>query len=309
MVLGAESSASGGQEGVTALVANSSSHACMWSGDIPTQLLDSSGKELTTSWSSTGNGKAWLVPERVALDPWWPQPGEATFLVSWHTGDVGPGQCSGSAPQVGAVQLTAPGGGTVTGTLTSEVSMAPCNGVVQLGPVTQATTPTAYASPTAAAQAAAQEEFASTIATGGPPASFAVTNGTSAAYVGYDISGGGGGCAATTYVWQDSAGWHVLDTTCVQNGGFNPTIGASNYLFGTAAGCVNAYTAAGHGSLVVSCVTAPPTGSTSTYTVDLGPIYIAETDPTSQLPDGTIWWHLKATGWVTQDFLVESGQG
>jgi len=285
---------------MTILIADHSSTPCLLGGSLQAHLLDGSGNPLATSQSPAPAGQAWLVPERVGLDPWWPQPGEATVLITWHTGDVQPGQCSGPAPQVGEVSLSIPGGGTVIGTASGQ-AMAPCKGVIQLGAISQASAPRAFATPTEAAQEAAQEEFAATIASLGPPASYQVTSGTQADYVTYAV---GHGCAATTYLWQDAAGWHVLDTTCVQNTGYNPIVGVSNHIFGPGSGCANVRASPSHASSIVSCLTWSQTGSTTTYTVDEGPTYAAETDPSSGLSDGTLWWHLHGYGWLTQDFLV-----
>jgi len=312
VVLGAENSASGGQQGLTALLANHSATACMLTGSLQAELEDSSGNPLTTSLESTApTGSAWLVPDRVALDAWWPQPGEATVTISWHTGDVQPGQCSGAAPSVGEVSLSVPGGGSVVGLVGGSSAMAPCKGVIQLGAITQASSPQAFATPTAAAQTAAQEEFAATIAATGQPPSYTVNSGTAAADVTYGV---GHGCAASTYLWQDSAGWHVLDTVCVQNTGYNPSVGASNYIFGPGTGCANVYSSPGHSSSIVACLTfaqqSPTAGYSGDpqYVIDQGPTYTAETDTSSQQPAGTIWWHIKGQGWVTQDFLVSVPQ-
>jgi hypothetical protein len=302
VVLGAENSASGGQQGLTALLANHSGSACMLSGSLQPQLLDSSGSSLPTTLQSTPpTGSAWLVPDRVALDAWWPQPGEATVTISWHTGDIQPGQCSGAAPSAAQISLSVPGGGSVAGVVGTSLSVAPCKGEIELGAITQASAPQAFTTPTAGAQTAAQDEFAATIAVTGAPSSYTVTNGTQAADVTYGI---GHGCAAFTYLWQNSTGWHVLDTVCVQNVGYNPSMGASNYIFGPGSGCANAYSSPSHSSTVAACLTWSHSGSGTQYTIDQGPTYTAETDPTSHQPAGTIWWHLHGQGWVTQDFLV-----
>ena len=307
VVFGAASSAAGGEQGLTALIANDSSTSCRLSGTIGAQLLTSSGSELTTSWSSPAPpGSAWLVPYRVALDAWWPQSGEATLTISWHTGDVQPGQCSGPAPSVGEISLSIPGGGSVTGTLTSalaQLSMAPCKGMIQLGPVTQAGVPQAFSTPTAAAQLADQEEFA-----GQGPSSptYSVVTGSAAAVVSY----AGPDCGADTYVWQDGAGWHVLDTTCSQAPGYSPVGGTHDFVYGpTASGCASVHSSPNHSAIVTGCLPFSATAGAqfpdnTKYTVDQGPTYTAETDPTSQQPDGTIWWHLQNEGWLTQDYLV-----
>ncbi|MGD1054135.1 MAG: hypothetical protein ABR950_09975 [Candidatus Dormibacteria bacterium] len=304
VLFGAESSASGGEQGMTALLANDSGTACLLSGSLQAQLLTGSGGALSTTLQSPAPaGSAWLVPDRVALDAWWPQSGEATVTISWHTGDVQPGVCSGSAPSVGEVSLSIPGGGTVIGSLGDsliEMSVAPCDGVIQLGAIVAATTPEAFSSPTAGAQAAGQEEFAGQ---GPPNPSYQVTTGSQAAVVAY----GGPDCGASTYLWQDGAGWHVLDTTCSQAPGYSPGIGLTDWLYGPAgSGCAAVHASPGHASAVTACLTTSTTfGQGTHYTVDQGPAYAAETDPTSQLPEGTIWWHLQGQGWVTQDYLVE----
>ena len=140
MVVEAAASASGGQEGVIALIGNDGGTACDLSGTLQAQLLGSSGSALPTSQGATPAGQAWLVPDRVALDPGDPQPGEATVTVSWRTGDTAPGVCSGSAPTVGELSLTVPGGGSVTAPVdtypTLLQGMAPCDGDVQVGTIT-----------------------------------------------------------------------------------------------------------------------------------------------------------------------------
>ncbi len=313
VVFGAESSASGGEQGMTGLLANDSATACQLSGTLQAQLLSSSGGSLTTSLSGAEPaGNAWLVPDRVALDPWWPQSGEATVTITWHTGDVQPGVCSGSAPSVGEVSLSVPRGGSVTGAFDTlfEVSMAPCNGVVQLGAITQASAPQAFATPTAGAAVANQEEFAGDGS--GPAANpaFAADTGSQAAVVTYN----GPDCGAYTYLWKDGAGWHVLDTNCAQAPGYTPSIsqgGSYDFVFGpTSPGCASVHSSPSHASTVVGCL---PFGSTSAsgfgentpYTIDQGPTYTAETDPASGLPEGTIWWHIQGQGWLTQDYLVD----
>jgi hypothetical protein len=293
---------------MTALVANDSGTACRLSGSLQAQLLTSSGGSLPTSIPTTApTGGAWLVPDRVALDAVWPQGGEATVTISWHTGDVQPGVCSGLAPTVGELRLSVPGGGTVTGSLTGPltvVSMAPCKGVIQLGAITQATTPGSFTSPTAGAEQASQEDFAGVTSQGWPPATptYSVTLGVQAAVVAYD----GPDCGAFTYLWQDGAGWHVLTTTCAQASGYTPTVGEYDYVYGPAgSGCADVYSNPSHSSSVVACLASGVQfGQGPQFTVDQGPTYTAETDPTSQQPAGTLWWHLQGQGWVTEDYLV-----
>ena len=319
LALGGENSASGGQRGMTVLVANHSTRACQLSGSLQAQLLDSSGHSLTTSLESTPpTGSAWLVPDRVALDGWWPQPGEATLTIGWHTGDVQPGQCSGAAPSVGEVSLAVPGGGSVVGVVGSSATMAPCKGVIDLGAITQAAAPQAFSSVLDATFGAVAEETGLTVTeTCTPtPQQGCLTTSTgpilgstnTAAYQRFDDSGTGGGAVCFSYVYEDAAGWHPLDAACTQNTGYDPAVGASNYIFGPGSGCANVYASSSHSSSVSACLTWNLAGSGTQYTVDQGPTYTAETDATSGQPAGTIWWHLLGQGWVTQDFLVQAPQ-
>ena len=315
VVLGAESSASGGQQGLTALFANHSDTACKLSGALAAALLDTNGGSLTTSLQGTPpSGSAWLVPDRVALDAWWPQPGEATATISWHQGDVQPGQCSGAAPSVGEVSFTVPGGGTVTGVIAGSSSMAPCKGEIELGAITQA-------APTQTFQSVLDATFG-TIATDmgidvtescTPTAQQAcltsstgpvLGSGDTAGYQQFDYSGTGGGASCFSYVFEDSGVWHPLDVACVQNTGYNPSVGAANHVFGPGTGCAEVHSSPSHASGTAACLAWSSSGSGSEYTIDQGPTYTAETDPGSGQPAGTIWWHLQGQGWITQDYLV-----
>ena len=316
VALGAESSASGGQQGLTALFANHSYSACQLGGSLGAELLDTSGGALTTSLQGTPpSGSAWLVPYRVALDAWWPQPGEATVTISWHTGDVQPGQCSGAAPSVAEVSFSVPGGGTVTGVIAGSSSMAPCKGVVALGAITQATAPQSFQTVLGATFSAVGDENGLSVTESCTPTpqrgclttSTGPTLGSAntAGYQQFDLSGTGGGAVCFSYVYQDSAGWHPLDVACTQNVGYNPTVGAANYIFGPGSGCADVHSSPSHASSIAYCLPWSSSGSGSQYTIDEGPTYTAETDPGSGQPAGTIWWHLQGEGWITQDFLVE----
>jgi hypothetical protein len=313
--LGAENSASGGAQQLTVLLANHSGTACKLSGSLGAELLDSSGGALTTSLESAPpSGSAWLVPDRVALDAWWPQPGEATVTVNWHTGDVQPGQCSGAAPSVGEVSISVPGGGTVIGVVPAASSMAPCKGVIELGAIIQAAAPQAFQTVLGATFSAVGDEHGLDVTESCTPTptqeclttSTGPTMGSAntAAYQQFDLSGTGGGAVCYSYVYEDSAGWHPLDVACAQNTGYNPIVGVANYVFGPGSGCADVYSSASHASGTAACLPWSASGSGSQYTVDQGPTYTAETDPTSGQPASTIWWHLQGQGWITQDFLV-----
>jgi len=312
LVVGAGSSASGGQEGVVALIGDHSSTACQLNGAVQLQLLASGGSALTTSQGSTPTGQAWLVPDRVALDPWEPQPGEATVLISWHTGDTAPGVCSGDAPAVDEVNLTVPGGGSVTApvdpTPLLAQGMAPCQGVVEVGAITQVSSIQSYASLSLAADAEVESSTQVTISPGGctptPEQSCLTrvgsTTGTNAGYGQYDQGFTGGGAVCFAYAYQDPAGWHPLAVTCTQDTA--PSSGGMVVITVPGGGCASVHSAPGHASSVVSC---DNPSSQSPYTISGAPTYVAETDPTSHLPMGTLWWHIPSlNGWVAQDWVA-----
>jgi hypothetical protein len=248
----------------------------------------------------------------VALDPWEPQPGEATVLISWHTGDTAPGVCSGSAPAAGELSLTVPGGGIITGPVNPSPSLpggiAPCRGVFTLGAITQVSSPATYTSDAQdAAVSEVQEEEGVTVTTSCTPAPgqscltlSGETSGTDAADFEYELYGTGGGAVCYAYVYQDAAGWHPLDVLCTQDTA--PADGSTVVVTAPGGGCVDVHSAPGHASSVLSCVSS---SSATTYEVEQGPVYVAETDSTTHLPMGTIWWYLTGPdGWVAQDFVA-----
>jgi hypothetical protein len=313
MVVGAATSASGGQEGVTALLGNHAGTACDLSGTLQVQLLDGAGSALPTSPGPAPAGQAWLVPGRVALDPWDPQPGEATVLISWRTGDTGPGVCSGPAPAVGEVTLTIAGGGSVTAPVepspTLPQGMAPCQGAVQLGAITGVAAASGSATDAqSAADSNIEQEEGETVTTSCTPTvgqgcltrSGDGTLGTEAAYFEYQSYGTGGGAVCYAYVYEDAAGWHPLDVLCTQD--LAPADGGTVMISAPGGGCAGIHSAPGNASSVLACVTP---NAQSTYVVEQGPVYVAETDPATHLPMGTIWWYLAGPdGWVAQDFVA-----
>ncbi|HYA00744.1 MAG TPA: DUF4232 domain-containing protein [Candidatus Binatia bacterium] len=320
-VIGAESSASGGQQGMTLLLANHGNTACKLSGSLKVKLLGASGQALPTLLQTpTPGGQAWLVPQRVALDPAWPQPGEVTVQVSWRTGDVAPGQCSGSAPQVGEIGLQVPSGGTVAAAFFANgtPTMAPCKGVIQVGAITQFIPGQALGSILDATFSAVSTEFGMDVTQSCTPtpqkncltteAGPAVSSTGVGAYQSFQYASTGGGAVCTAYVYMDQSGWRPLNVICTQNVGFNPLLNQPISIFGPGSGCAQLHSSPSHGSPVTGCLTWSQDGS-GTYSVDQGPTFTPETDPTSHWPEGTMWWHLQGKGWVTQDFLVAGTEG
>jgi hypothetical protein len=315
MVVGAATSASGGQDGITALVGNHGASACVLAGTITVQLLSGGGAQLPTTQGAEPAGQAWLVPDRVALDPWAPQPGEATVLISWRTGDTAPAVCSGSAPLVGELSLAVPGGGRLAAPVDAQPlvpgGMAPCLGAIQVGAITQVSRAATFtADALAAADAEVEEQEGETVTPGCTPTSgvacltlSGTTGGTDAAYFEYQSYGTGGGAACFAYVYRDSSGWHPLDTVCGQD--LAPSSGGTVAITVPGGGCAAVHSAPGHASSVLTCVSS---GTGTAYAVDGAPVYVAETDATSRLAMGTIWWYLPGPGgWVAQDFVAAPG--
>ena len=126
------------------------------------------------------------------------------------------------------------------------------------------------------------------------------TLGTSAADFEYQSYGTGGGAVCYAYVYEDGTGWHPLDVLCTQD--LSPAGGGTVAISVPGSGCADVHSAPGHASTRLSCVS--PSAQT-TYSVEQGPVYVAETDPTTHLPMGTIWWYLSGVdGWVAQDFIA-----
>ena len=97
---------------------------------------------------------------------------------------------------------------------------------------------------------------------------------------------GGLGCSALVFVSHDSAGWHYVNSGCVQNPGFMP--GKDDKVFVTS-GCANVRTSPSLSSSVIVCLR----GGTPVSVVS-APVFA----------DGHIWWHLAGGGWMAHDYLV-----
>jgi hypothetical protein len=100
---------------------------------------------------------------------------------------------------------------------------------------------------------------------------------------GYGSSVGGSAC--WVFMYEDSKGWHYVNTACVQNSGSNPATG-DDYVAVT--GCANFRLAPGLAGAVLGCL-----GKGTTVNVDSAPVY----------RDGHVWWHLEGRGWMAHDFL------
>ena len=189
--------------------------------------------------------------------------------------------------------------------------MAPCQGTVQLGAITSVASAATFTTDAEdAADSEIEEEEGVTVTTSCTPSagqscltSSGETLGTAAAYFEYQLYGTGGGAVCYAYVYQDAAGWHPLDVLCTQ--ALAPADGGTVTISVPGGTCADVHSAAGHASSVVSCVS--PSAQTA-YGVGQGPVYVAETDPTSGLGMGTLWWYLTGLdGWVAQDDVAAPG--
>ena len=300
-----------GEDHVLAVLANRSPRACGVAGGLLVRLLGGGAGDLVPAGAEgTATGQAWLVPDRVVLDPWEPQPGEATLRLSWPAAGAAGQACSGASTPVAGLGI-AVAGVSVTAPLTTAPAfpggMAVCGGQLQVGPLTQVTSVRAF---TGYAQQAAdfeveQEEGAS-VSAGCAPASASwclrlggSTLGRDAAVFEYALYGPGGATSCAAYVYLDRGGWHPLQALCGAKAA--PADGASVAISVPGGGCARVRAGPGHASRTLSCLGSSPTAA---YTVEGAPVYVPETDPASGLPMGTIWWYLaQPGGWVAQDRL------
>ena len=209
--------------------------------------------------------------------------------------------------------MTVPGGGTVTAAVPPfralPEGMAPCQGAIQPGAIIGIST-VAISTTDAqdAADAAVEQEEGQTITSSCTPTaqqgcltrSGEGTLGPDSAHFEYESYGIGSGAVCFAYVYQDAAGWHPLDVLSTQD--LAPADGGTVAVSVPGGGCVNLHATPAHASRVHSCVSP---GTQATYVVEQGPVYVAETDPTTRLAMGTIWWYLSGLGgWVAQDFVA-----
>jgi hypothetical protein len=310
MAVGAAAVGPAGREGVTILVGDHSNSACQLGGAVEVQVLGGGGAPLSASGGSAPGGQAWLVPDRMALDPWEPQPGEATLQVSWLTG--GGSDCPGVADSAAAIGLTPAGGASVTSTIDTlpafPQGMAACGGAVRVGPITPVSSAQSFpGSAEQAADFAVQRETGAQISSTCAPESGTAcltragsTLGAVAAYFDYQMYTSGGGALCYAYVYRDTAGWHPLDVLC--NGGSAPANGSTVTIAFPGGGCAGVRSAPGHAARAIGCVSSGPQAS---YYVVGAPVYVAETDPATGLPMGTLWWYLSGLdGWVAQDWIT-----
>ena len=106
-----------------------------------------------------------------------------------------------------------------------------------------------------------------------------------AAYLFSTAHTGGRECAG--YVYEKSAGWHLLGSLCGLPGQVTPTTGRDAKVH-VPRSCANVRIAASLQARIVTCIY-----DGTTVRVDGGPTYA----------DSLMWWHIN-TGWMAHDFLV-----
>ena len=116
--------------------------------------------------------------------------------------------------------------------------------------------------------------------------------GFNAAYVQMGYGGSGGGAACFTYLFHDSAGWHLYPPIiCGQQGGLNPILGYDDQVQLTGGGCGNVRQQPSLTAKVVACLT---NGTT---------VHIDTTPP--RYVDGHIWWSVNnGQGFMAHDVLI-----
>jgi hypothetical protein len=97
---------------------------------------------------------------------------------------------------------------------------------------------------------------------------------------------GGLGCGVLVFLSYDSAGWHYVNSGCVQNPGGIP--GTFDHVF-VSSGCANVRSSPSLSATVLACLPAQ-----TQVDVDSAPVYA----------DSHIWWHLAGRGWMAHDYLL-----
>jgi hypothetical protein len=97
------------------------------------------------------------------------------------------------------------------------------------------------------------------------------------------------------YVFQDSAGWHPLNTSC----GNYPAPGRSVGATFMGSGCINVRASPGYTSPILKCLPVD-----STVSVDGGPVFLQESSPSESANLNRLWWHLSGLGWMAHEYLT-----
>jgi hypothetical protein len=119
--------------------------------------------------------------------------------------------------------------------------------------------------------------------------------GTRAAYV---VARAGSNNDLTTcgiYVYQDSAGWHPLDSSC----GSYPAPGKTLNASFRGSGCIDVRANPGSSGKIIECLPVD-----TRVTVDGGPVFATDSSASINDSFNELWWHLTGHGWMAHRFLV-----
>jgi hypothetical protein len=97
------------------------------------------------------------------------------------------------------------------------------------------------------------------------------------------------------YVYQDTAGWHPLNTAC----GMYPAPGKSISATFMGSGCINVRVNPGYTSKIVECLPVD-----TMVTIDQGPVFIQEAAASDAGNLNRLWWHLVGHGWMVHQYLT-----
>jgi hypothetical protein len=123
-----------------------------------------------------------------------------------------------------------------------------------------------------------------------------MTMGTHAGYGKFLDVGTAGGATCYAYVFHDVAGWHSLESPCIQNLDIIPIIGQSDMV--RVDTCANVRAGPGPTFAIMRCLP-----GYSDFQVDGGPDYVADSGQA-----GMLWWHLAGQGWMAHQYLLNEAE-
>lgn len=97
------------------------------------------------------------------------------------------------------------------------------------------------------------------------------------------------------YVFQDTSGWHPLNTAC----GVYAAPGKSVSATFVGSGCINVRAAPGYVSRIVECLPVD-----TKVSIDDGPVFIQEATASDSGNLNRLWWHLVGHGWMVHQYLT-----
>jgi hypothetical protein len=97
------------------------------------------------------------------------------------------------------------------------------------------------------------------------------------------------------YVFQDTAGWHPLNTACGAYAAPGRTVSAS--FMGS--GCINVRQSPGYTNRILECIPVD-----TKVSIDGGPVFVQEASPSDSANLNRLWWHLAGHGWMVHQYLT-----